>query len=87
MAKVEDVTLHTFRHTFATVGAELGYADTIIGKLVGHRPRGSTTSSRYIHLDEQAPILRACADAIAGKIGDMLTLHCDRPATPRPSPS
>jgi integrase len=52
MAKLEDVTPHTLRHTFASVAAELGFSELTIAALLGHAARGVT--QRYIHIDEAA---------------------------------
>src|SRR6202012_4951553 len=35
-AKLEDVTLHTLRHTFAATAAELGFSELTIAGLLGH---------------------------------------------------
>jgi integrase len=40
--------MHTLRHSFASEAADLGYSDSTIGALMGHK--GDTTTSRYIHL-------------------------------------
>lgn len=56
-AGIEGVTPHTLRHTFATMAAELGYAELTIGALLGHASHGVT--QRYVHVDK---ILVAAAD-------------------------
>ena len=63
-AKIEGVTLHTFRHSFASVAAELGYSEFVIAGLLGHRA-GSVTA-RYSHLPDSA--LVAAADAVSREI-------------------
>jgi integrase len=40
-------TLHSLRHTFATVGVEAGVPEEVIGRLLNHAPR-SITGSRYV---------------------------------------
>ena len=40
MAKLEEVTPHTLRHTFASVAAELGFSELTIAALLGHAARG-----------------------------------------------
>ena len=64
-----DVTLHTLRHSFASVAADLGYSESTIGALIGHK--GSTMTSRYIHSADA--VLLAAADAVAGRISEMMT--------------
>ena len=63
-AKVEGISLHTLRHSFATVAAELGYSEFVIAGLLGHRA-GSVTA-RYSHLPDNA--LLAAADAVSREI-------------------
>jgi integrase len=63
-AKLKDVTAHTLRHSFASVGADLDYSDSTIGACLGHS--GSGITSRYTHrLDS---ILVAAADKIAAEV-------------------
>jgi integrase len=64
VAKVEGISLHTLRHSFATVAAELGYSEFVIAGLLGHRA-GSVTA-RYSHLPDNA--LLAAADAVSREI-------------------
>src|SRR5262245_39790059 len=51
-AKIEGVTLHTLRHSFASVAAELGYSELTIAGLLGHSVPGVT--ARYSHLPDSA---------------------------------
>lgn len=60
-AGLENVTLHTLRHSFASVAAELGYSELIISGLLGHR--GSSVTARYVHLPDRA--LVAAADSVS----------------------
>ena len=60
-AEIKGVTLHTLRHSFASVAAELGYSEFVIAGLLGHRA-GSVTA-RYSHLPDSA--LLAAADAVS----------------------
>jgi len=62
-----DVTLHTLRHTFASIGAELGFTELTLAGLLGHSARGVT--QRYIHLDEA---LQIAADRISEQIYQLL---------------
>ena len=56
-----DVTPHVLRHSFASLGGDLGLSEPTIGALIGHRSGGIT--ARYTHLAD-APLL-AAADAVA----------------------
>ena len=44
------ITPHTLRHSFASLGADLGLADSTIAGLIGHKQQSMT--SRYLHLDK-----------------------------------
>ncbi|MEN5300089.1 tyrosine-type recombinase/integrase [Brucella sp. TWI559] len=60
----DDVTPHVLRHSFASVGADLGFSDSTIGAMLGHTGGGIT--SRYTHrLDS---VLVAAADKIAQEV-------------------
>ena len=61
------VTLHVFRHTFASVAAEIGFSELTIAGLLGHSA-GSVTSG-YVHLDAA---LVVAADRVASTIADAL---------------
>lgn len=63
-AELEGVTPHVLRHSFASVGADLGFTDSTIGACLGHA--GSGITSRYTHrLDS---VLIAAANKIAVEI-------------------
>src|SRR5262249_22565631 len=49
-AEVEDVTIHTFRHTFGTRLAAAGASIRTIKELMGHQD--IKTTERYVHLVE-----------------------------------
>lgn len=66
-AGLVDVTLHTLRHTFASVAADLGFSELTIAALLGHAARGVT--QRYIHIDEA---LKLAADKVADEITAIL---------------
>jgi len=68
-AKLEDVTLHTLRHSFATTANTLGCSEPTIAAMLGHS-RGTVTS-RYVHVVDEA--LLAAADRVAGAIAHALT--------------
>ena len=74
-ARLEDVTPHTLRHTFASLAGDLGFSELTIAALLGHSARGVT--QRYIHIDEA---LRMMADRVASEMADLLD---GRAAPPR----
>ena len=63
-----DVTPHVLRHSFASIGNDLGFTEVTIAALVGHA-KGSVTS-KYIHTLDTALIM--AADTIAGYIQGLL---------------
>jgi site-specific recombinase XerD len=60
LGMAEDVTPHVLRHSFASLGADLGLADSTIAGLIGHKQQSMT--SRYLHLDKA---LIAAANIVA----------------------
>jgi integrase len=66
-----DVTPHTFRHSFASLAADMGYSEPTIAALIGHAGRSMT--SRYVHSADA--VLLAAADAVADRT---LTLMGER---------
>jgi integrase len=66
-AKLEDVTPHVLRHTFASVAGDLGFSELTIAGLLGHSARGVTQS--YVHLDTA---LIVAADRVSMEIAIML---------------
>lgn len=68
-AKLSGVTAHTLRHSFASVGDDLGFTENTIGSIVGHK--GNSITSRYIHkLDA---VLVAAANRIATEVHRQMT--------------
>jgi integrase len=63
-----DVTPHTLRHSFTSLAADLGYSESTIGALVGHK--GRTTTSRYIHSADA--VLLAAADAVGNRTAQLM---------------
>ena len=63
-AGLEDITLHTLRHSFATTANMLGCSEPTIAAMLGHS-RGTITSRYVHHVDD---VLRAAADRVAGAI-------------------
>ncbi len=66
-AKLEDVTPHVLRHTFASVAGDLGFSELTIAGLLGHSARGVTQG--YVHLDTA---LIVAADRVSAEIGQIL---------------
>lgn len=68
-AGLDGVTPHVLRHSFASVGADLGFADSTLGACLGHA--GSGITSRYIH--QLDTVIIAAADKIAGEVERQMT--------------
>ena len=66
-AKIEGVTPHTLRHTFASVAGNLGFSELTIAALLGHASRGVT--QRYVHVDEA---VRLAADRVSSEVAALL---------------
>ncbi|TIS17792.1 MAG: DUF4102 domain-containing protein [Mesorhizobium sp.] len=68
-AGLDGVTPHTMRHSYASIGGDLGFADSTIAAMLGHA--GGTVTSRYVHrLDA---VLVAAANKITGEIYRQMT--------------
>jgi integrase len=65
---LEGITPHVLRHSFASIGNDLGFTEVTIAALVGHS-KGSVTS-KYIHTLDTALIM--AADTISGYIDGLL---------------
>jgi integrase len=63
-----DITPHTLRHSFASEAGGLGYADSKIAQLIGHKGKGTT--ARYIHGSDAELI--AIADKVATHIAALM---------------
>ncbi|MSP48604.1 MAG: DUF4102 domain-containing protein [Alphaproteobacteria bacterium] len=72
-AKIEDVTVHTLRHTFAALAAESGYSELTIAGLLGHKVPGVT--ARYAHVPDAA--LVAAAGAVSARMVAILDGRMD----------
>ena len=68
-AKLQGVTPHTLRHSFASVAGDLGFTESTIAAMLGHSA-GSITSRYVHHLDT---VLVAAADKVAKAIHEMMT--------------
>ena len=64
----DDVTPHVFRHSFASLAADLGYSEPTIAALIGHA--GRSVTSRYIHSADA--VLLAAADAVARRTLELM---------------
>jgi integrase len=64
----DDVTPHVFRHSLASLAADLGYSEPTIAALIGHKGRSIT--SRYIHSADA--VLLAAADAVADRTLELM---------------
>ena len=62
------VTPHVLRHSFASIGNDLGFTEVTIAALVGHAK--ASVTSKYIHTLDTALIM--AADTIASYIQDLL---------------
>lgn len=67
-ARLKGVTLHTLRHSFASVANDLGYSEATIGAMLGHST--NTTTGRYVHHLDQ--VLIGAADKVSRHIADLL---------------
>jgi integrase len=68
-ANLPGLTPHGLRHAFASVAADLGYAEPTIAAMLGHATH--STTGRYVHyLDDT---LIAAANKVAGQVASMMT--------------
>lgn len=74
IAELKGVTLHTLRHTFASVAADLGYTELTIAGLLGHAAQGVT--QRYVHVDKA---LVTAANHVSSHMADLLGVHLTLP--------
>jgi len=63
-----DITPHVLRHSFASLAGDLGYSETTIAALVGHK--GHSITSRYVHAADA--VLLAAADAVAARTAELM---------------
>lgn len=83
-AAISGVTVHTLRHTFGAVAAELGFSELTIAGLLGHSVPGVT--ARYAHVPDSA--LVQAADRVATRISGILENRPDASVIEfRPAPS
>jgi len=67
-AKIDGLSLHHLRHTFAATAASLGYSELTIAGLLGHTVPGIT--ARYAHVPDAALI--SAANRVSARILDAL---------------
>ena len=63
-----EVTPHVLRHSFASLSGDLGYSESTIAALVGHK--GHSITSRYVHAADA--VLLAAADAVADRTAELM---------------
>jgi len=63
-----DISMHTLRHSYASLAADLGFSEPTIAALVGHR--GHTVTSRYVHAADT--VLLAATDAVANRTAELM---------------
>jgi integrase len=63
-----DVTPHVLRHSFASLAGDLGYSESTIAAMIGHK--GHTITSRYVHAADA--VLLAAADAVARRTVELM---------------
>jgi integrase len=66
---LSNVSLHTLRHSFASVAGDLGYGEATIAALLGHA--AGTVTSRYTHILDAVVI--AAANRVASTINGYMT--------------
>jgi integrase len=66
--ELEGITPHVLRHSFASIGNDLGFTEVTIAALVGHSK--ASVTSKYIHTLDTALIM--AADTISGYIAGLL---------------
>jgi integrase len=67
-AGLKDVSVHTLRHSFAAMAAELGFSELTIAGLLGHAVPGVT--ARYAHVPDS--VLVGAADRVSARIAAAL---------------
>ncbi|MDG2204089.1 MAG: site-specific integrase [Alphaproteobacteria bacterium] len=67
-AALDDVTVHTLRHSFAAAAAELAFSELTIAGLLGHKLPGVT--ARYAHVPDSALVI--AADRVAARLAEAL---------------
>jgi integrase len=73
-----DVTPHVLRHSFASLAGDLGYSETTIAALVGHK--GQSITSRYVHVADA--VLLAASDAVAARTVELMSARSEGKVLP-----
>ena len=69
LAGIEGATLHTLRHTFASIAGELGFTELTIRAMLGHASQNVTQD--YVHIDEALKLaVRRTSDEIASLLAE-----------------
>jgi integrase len=66
-AKLDPITPHVLRHTFASFAGDLGFSELTVAALLGHASRGVT--QRYVHLDKA---VKLAAEEVCRAISELL---------------
>ena len=77
IAKLENVTPHTRRHTFGSVAGDLGFSELTIAAMLGHASQ--TVTQGYVHVDEA---LRLAVSRTSEEIAKALKRGASRVAEP-----
>ena len=70
-AELQRVTIHSLRHSFASVAEVMGFTQLTVAALLGHAAPGMT--SRYIHHVDAALVV--AADAVSTRIAEAMNEH------------
>jgi len=73
-ARLEGVTIHVLRHTFAAMAASMSFTELTIAGLLGHTVSGIT--GRYAHMPDAALVV--AADRVSAKIAEALNGVLDK---------
>lgn len=71
----EEVTPHVLRHSFMSMGNDLGFTEATIGMICGHKGHGRTMTRGYIHGTDS--VLLAAADRIADTTAERMGEKAD----------
>ncbi|WP_316977277.1 tyrosine-type recombinase/integrase [Shumkonia mesophila] len=78
-AGIDDVRIHDFRHSFASIGASRGDSLIILGSILGHA--SASTTERYAHLYDDprkaaaASIAEQVAAGLKGSSGEVVSMR------------
>jgi integrase len=71
-------TLHSLRHTWASVAAEIGFGEDQIGRILNHAHSGNrTVTNRYIHvhINSLRPIMDTVTEELTQRLNRESTIH------------